>query len=106
MTAAVHSICVSHASSTQPPPPAAVPDENLTINELVREYLVFNHYTASLSVLLAETGATGTTALTRGELAMLTGVVDDAHSRRVPLLYELVEKSKATRHGTGPDRHV
>ena len=71
-----------------------MPDENLVINELVREYLLFNHYTSTLSVLLAETGASGTTALTRPELAALTGVVDDVHSRKLPLLYELVEKSK------------
>lgn len=69
----------------------------MVLNELIREYLLFNHYTASLSVFLSETGATGTTALTRPELAALTGVVDDAHSRRLPILYELVEKSKATR---------
>ena len=87
LTAASHSRC-------QPPPPAGVPDENLVIDELVREYLLFNHYTSTLSVLLVETGASGTTALTRPELAALTGVVDDVHSRKLPLLYELVEKSK------------
>ena len=83
----------------QPPPAAGMPDENLVINELIREYLLFNRYTSCLSVLLAETGASGTTALTRPELAALTGVVDDVHSRRLPLLYELVEKSKKQRKG-------
>jgi lisH domain-containing protein FOPNL len=71
-----------------------VPDENLVVNELIREYLLFNRYTSTLSVLLAETGASGTVAIARPELAALTGVVDDVHSRRLPLLYELVEKSK------------
>ncbi len=71
-----------------------MPDENLLINELIREYLVFNNYSSTLSVLLAESGATGTTALERSELATLTGVVDDAYSVQLPLLYELVERGK------------
>ena len=33
-----------------------ISDENLIINELIREYLVFNRYRSTLSVLLPESG--------------------------------------------------
>ena len=76
-----------------------MPDENLLINELLREYLAFNHLarrqmpqvhcrlralmraaqSSTLSVLNAETGASAM-PLDRSELATLVGVVDDEQS--------------------------
>jgi len=81
--------------SEEPPPAAAVPDENLVINELLREYLAFNHYSSTLSTLVAESGARGASPLERTELAQLVGVVEDRHTRQLPLLYTLVEQRRA-----------
>jgi hypothetical protein len=84
-----------HAAA-QPPPSAAVPDENLLLNELIREYLHFNGLTSTLSVLLSETGAPAI-PLDRPELATLVGVVDDAHSVRL-----CVARARAAHMGAAP----
>ncbi|PRD26959.1 UNVERIFIED_CONTAM: LisH domain-containing protein FOPNL [Trichonephila clavipes] len=39
---------------TEPPPP--ISNENVVINELIREYLIYNGYLFTESVLLAESG--------------------------------------------------
>ena len=65
------------------------------INELLREYLAFNHYSSTLSTLTAESGARGASPLERNELAQLVGVVEDVHTRQLPLLYTLVEQRRA-----------
>ena len=39
-------------------PPPKLSNENLIINELIREYLEYNNYRQSLSVFLPELGAT------------------------------------------------
>jgi lisH domain-containing protein FOPNL len=101
----LRSLCSPNAyGRAQPPPSAAVPDENLLVNELIREYLQFNGLTSTLSVLLSETGAPAV-PLDRPELATLVGVVDDAHSVRLPLLYELTERSRL-RHAPQPQPHA
>jgi hypothetical protein len=56
-----------------------VPDENLLIFELVRDFLHYNRLTSTLSVFTSETGAPSL-PLDRAELAVLVGVTDDAHS--------------------------
>ena len=67
----------------QPPPPSeAVPDENLLIIELIREWLVFNQLSSTVSVFMAETGAPAL-PLDRPELATLVGIVDDAQSAQL-----------------------
>ncbi|XP_037546205.1 lisH domain-containing protein FOPNL [Nematolebias whitei] len=63
--------------------------ENLLINELIREYLEFNKYRHTASVLTAESGQPEA-ALDRHFLADELKVSEDASSKSVPLLYGLV----------------
>ncbi|XP_053327095.1 centrosomal protein 20 isoform X2 [Spea bombifrons] len=63
--------------------------ENLLINELIREYLEFNKYKYTASVLTAETGLSDI-PLDRQFLLRELNVVDDSNSRSVPLLYGIL----------------
>ncbi|KAM4603547.1 centrosomal protein 20 [Polymixia lowei] len=72
---------------SQPRPPLA--HENLLINELIREYLEFNQYRYTASVLTAESGQPDV-PLDRDFLANELKVAEDARSKSVPLLYGLV----------------
>jgi lisH domain-containing protein FOPNL len=66
-------------------------DENLLINELIREYLTYNNYQHTLSVMLAETGQPTQPAFDRHYMARELRVAEDYKSRSVPLLYGLVK---------------
>ncbi|KAM3849440.1 centrosomal protein 20-like [Diretmus argenteus] len=72
---------------SEPRPPLS--HENLLINELIREYLDFNKYRYTASVLTAESGHPEV-PLDRQFLANELNVVEDASSKSVPLLYGLV----------------
>ncbi|KAL6110514.1 cep20 [Pungitius sinensis] len=63
--------------------------ENLLINELIREYLEFNKYRYTASVLTAESGQPDV-PLDRQFLANELNVTEDASSKSVPLLYGLM----------------
>ncbi|XP_012725591.2 lisH domain-containing protein FOPNL [Fundulus heteroclitus] len=63
--------------------------ENLLINELIREYLEFNKYRNTASVLTAESGQPEI-PLDRQFLATELRVSEDTSSKSVPLLYGLV----------------
>lgn len=65
-------------------------DENLLINELIREYLQFNNYNHSLSVFLSETGQPSQPVMERVHMARELKLAEDAKSRSVPLMYGLV----------------
>ncbi|XP_015237127.1 PREDICTED: lisH domain-containing protein FOPNL [Cyprinodon variegatus] len=69
--------------------PPSLSHENLLINELIREYLLFNKYRNTASVLTAESGQPET-PLDRQFLATELRVSEDASSKSVPLLYGLV----------------
>ncbi|XP_060947971.1 lisH domain-containing protein FOPNL [Limanda limanda] len=71
----------------EPRPPLS--HENLLINELIREYLEFNRYKYTESVLTAESGQPDV-PLDRQFLASELKVTEDASSKSVPLLYGLV----------------
>ncbi|KAM9856460.1 centrosomal protein 20 [Aulostomus maculatus] len=71
----------------QPRPPLS--HENLLINELIREYLEFNKYRYTASVLTAESGQPEV-PLDRSFLASELRVTEDSSSKSVPLLYGLV----------------
>ncbi|XP_058496983.1 lisH domain-containing protein FOPNL [Solea solea] len=71
----------------EPRPPLS--HENLIINELIREYLDFNKYKYTTSVLTAESGQPEA-PLDRQFLANELKVIEDASSKSVPLLYGLV----------------
>ncbi|XP_064414333.1 lisH domain-containing protein FOPNL [Latimeria chalumnae] len=72
---------------SEPRPPLS--HENLLINELIREYLEFNKYKYTASVLTAESGQPEV-PLDRQFLANELNVVEDPSSRSVPLLYGIV----------------
>ncbi|XP_076871419.1 centrosomal protein 20 [Brachyhypopomus gauderio] len=72
---------------SEPRPPLS--HENLLINELIREYLEFNKYRYTLSVLTAESGQPEV-PLDRQFLASQLNVVEDPSSTTVPLLYGVV----------------
>ena len=64
----------------QDEPKPALSHENVLINELIRDYLEFNHYKHTLSVLLPETGQP-VQRMDRGYLAEQLGVREDFNSR-------------------------
>nr|XP_015914059.1 centrosomal protein 20 [Parasteatoda tepidariorum] len=72
-------------------PPNPVSNENILINELIREYLIFNGYLFTESVLVAESGHPNF-PLQRQllEERLKVKVVDN--SSNMPLLYELVSQ--------------
>ncbi|KAI1896048.1 hypothetical protein AGOR_G00090790 [Albula goreensis] len=72
-------------SETRP----ALSHENLLINELIREYLEFNNYRYTASVLVAESGQPEV-PLDRQFMTNELNVVEDPSSRSVPLLYGLL----------------
>ncbi|XP_061736987.1 lisH domain-containing protein FOPNL isoform X2 [Nerophis ophidion] len=83
--------------------------ENLLINELIREYLEFNKYRYTASVLTSESGQPQV-PLDRPFLASELGVAEDLSSKSVPLLYGLVshfrnsgdDRRKVFLRGTAP----
>ncbi|NWI26965.1 FOPNL protein, partial [Sula dactylatra] len=72
---------------SEPRPPLS--HENLLINELIREYLEYNKYKYTSSVLTAESGQPEV-PLDRQFLAKELNVVEDASAKSVPLLYAIV----------------
>lgn len=62
-------------------------NENLIINELIREYLIFNNYTHSLSVFLPESGQPERAPFDRSYITKKLNIQEDSKSRELPLLY-------------------
>lgn len=58
-------------------------NENLIINELIREYLIYNGYTDTLSVFLPETGQPQTRPFDRDFLLQQLGVSETPHTEQV-----------------------
>ena len=73
-------------STTKP----EINNENLLINELIREYLIFNNYKYTDTVLVAETGQPEV-QLARSFLCKELNVEDTKDSLQLPLLYCLLE---------------
>ncbi|NXY76346.1 FOPNL protein, partial [Glareola pratincola] len=72
---------------SEPRPPLS--HENLLINELIREYLEYNKYKYTASVLTAESGQPEV-PLDRQFLAKELNIVEDANGKTVPLLYGII----------------
>eukprot|EP00079_Xenopus_tropicalis_P017695 XP_004918017.1 PREDICTED: lisH domain-containing protein FOPNL isoform X1 [Xenopus tropicalis] len=85
------------------PKPVLSP-ENLLINELIREYLAFNKYRYTASVLTAETGLSDI-PLDRSFLTKELNVVDDMNSQSVPILYGILAHF-LKEHEEGPCQRV
>ena len=64
--------------------------ENLIINELIREYLTFNNYHHSESVLVSETGQPQDRPFDREFLCKELNIVEDPESRKIPLIYSIL----------------
>ncbi|CAM4621125.1 unnamed protein product [Leuciscus chuanchicus] len=101
-----------------PRPPLS--HENLLINELIREYLEFNKYRHTASVLTAESGQPEV-PLDRQFMANELNVAEDSSSKAVPLMYGLLHhflsskeehkgklflKGSATVHSQEPHGHL
>uniref|UniRef100_A0A6U4WI96 Centrosomal protein 20 n=2 Tax=Hemiselmis andersenii TaxID=464988 RepID=A0A6U4WI96_HEMAN len=84
-----------------PKPPMS--HENLVINELIREYLEYNNFKHTLSVLLPETGQPAE-RIDRSFLSQDLNVRDDAHTRQIPLLYTIVGRLQHEKAGGGARR--
>jgi len=67
-----------------------LPRENAVINELIREYLEYNGYHHTLSVLLPESGHPEERQFDRQFLASELRFQEDERSRSLPLIYGLV----------------
>ena len=72
-------------------------NENLIINELFREYLVYNGYRHTLSVFMPETGQPEDAAkhIPRELMVSEFGIREDETSAQLPLLYGIVGKLQA-----------
>ena len=72
-----------------------VSHENLLINELVKEYLEFNNYNYSQSVFESECGNPAE-KLDRQIISKKLNVVENAQTKKLPLLYSLVFGQRTT----------
>lgn len=64
-------------------------NQNLLINELIREYLVFNNYNYTNSVLVSEAGQPAR-PVDRSIVASQLNLMESSESRQLPLLYSVV----------------
>ncbi|XP_062852554.1 lisH domain-containing protein FOPNL [Trichomycterus rosablanca] len=86
MRAEVFSILDDDREGERRPAP---PRETLLINELIREYLQFNKYRYTQSVLISEAGQPDV-PLDRQFIANELNIVEEPSSQTLPLLYGLV----------------
>ncbi|CAD8166377.1 unnamed protein product [Paramecium octaurelia] len=63
--------------------------ENMIINDLIREYMEYNHYSQTASVFSSEAGMPQE-MLDRGFITKKLKIVEDNNSKQTPLLYGLV----------------
>ncbi|XP_018595126.1 centrosomal protein 20 [Scleropages formosus] len=80
---------VFHALDDTSEPRPSLSHENLLLNELIREYLLFNKYRYTASVLTAESGQPEV-PLDRQFMANELNVVEDPSASTMPLLYGLL----------------
>lgn len=78
---------LNRSPSDKPPP--QIPGETRLLNDLIREYLIWNGYLYADQILLAESGQSSEKP-SREYLAAKLGVVDDARTAKIPLLYYVV----------------
>lgn len=64
-------------------------NENLIINELIREYLLFNNYNNTLSVFLPEASQPIKPPFDRNYISKKLKVLEDRNTKELPLLYGL-----------------
>lgn len=70
-------------------PQQSLSNQNLIINELIREYLAFNNYNYTNSVLIPEAGQPEK-PLERSIISNQLNIAESSESRQLPLLYSIV----------------
>ena len=70
-----------------PKPPLS--NENLIINELIKEYLDYNNYLHSSSVFQSETGQPKD-ALNRDTISKELNIIENEQNKQKPLLYSIM----------------
>ncbi|CEG41772.1 lish domain-containing protein fopnl [Plasmopara halstedii] len=79
-------------------PKPKLSNENLIINELIREYFEYNNYRHALSVFLPESGQPAEKPFDRHFLSSELNITDDPRFTRVPLLYSIVASLQQNRN--------
>ena len=80
-------------------------NENMLINELIRDYLEFNKYKYTNTVLLAESGQPKD-PIDRSFLAAELNITETASSEKLPILYGLVSYFLEQRNSCRPEKDV
>ncbi|POM70196.1 Hypothetical protein PHPALM_13401 [Phytophthora palmivora] len=88
------------ALDDQDVPKPKLSNENLIINELIREYLEYNGYRHALSVFLPESGQPVEKPFDRQFLSSELNVTEDPRFTHVPLLYSIVASLQQNRSTT------
>ena len=70
-------------------PPAELSTDNFVINELIKEYLEWNHYNQTSDVLSLETGQPRQ-RISRDDLENTINIKCGENSSKIPLLYSLI----------------
>ncbi|GAB9466414.1 hypothetical protein Gpo141_00003790 [Globisporangium polare] len=78
------------ALDDQDAPKPKLSNENLIINELIREYFEYNGYRHALSVFLPESGQPVDKPFHREFLAQELSIEEDSRFTHVPLLYSII----------------
>jgi len=81
---------IYHAIETNDTIKPKLPEENLLINELIREYMHYNGYFHSASVFISESGQPEDSPLDRNFIAKELNVIESNTSKNIPLLYSLI----------------
>ncbi len=81
---------IYHAIETNDQVKPKLPEENLLINELIREYMHYNGYYHSASVFISESGQPEDSPLDRNFIAKELNVIENNTSKNIPLLYSLI----------------
>ena len=67
-----------------------IPEENLIINELIREYFNYMGYFHSSSVFLSESGHPEDPPVDRNFIAKELNVLEEKNSKNIPLIYSIL----------------
>ncbi|ETV80567.1 hypothetical protein H257_06097 [Aphanomyces astaci] len=81
-------------------PKAKLSNENLIINELIREYMEYNGYRHALSVFVPESGQPVEKPFHRRFLAHELNITEDPRYTQVPLLYSILTALQDSKHPT------
>lgn len=71
-------------------PKPKIPEENLIINELIREYFNYMGYYHSSSVFISESGHPEEPPIDRHFISKELNVNEDSQSKSIPLLYSIL----------------